>query len=142
MRVFETSREIAASPEEVFAAFRDAPRLARWWGPDGFTNTFNIFEFVPGGRWSNTMHSPNGGNPQNESVFEVIEPPCKIVIRHVSLPIYRLTVNIAPTEEGSTVSWAQAFDDDDVALRIEKIVRPANEQNLDRLAAEVLSHSV
>lgn len=133
MTTFNTSREIAATPDEIFAAFSDAVRLARWWGPNGFTNTFNIFEFKPGGRWSNTMHSPNGGSPLNESIFEVIQPPHKIVIRHLSLPLYRLTVEILPSKNGSTVSWSQEFDDAEVARRIEKVVGPANEQNLDRL---------
>jgi uncharacterized protein YndB with AHSA1/START domain len=138
MTTFETSREISASVENIFAAFSNAKRLAKWWGPDGFTNTFKVFEFKNGGRWSNTMHSTNGGSPQNESIFELIEPPNKIVIRHISLPLYRLTIELTPTENGTTVSWSQTFDDDDVARRVEKIVRPANEQNLDRLSAEVM----
>ena len=117
MTTFATSREFAATPDEIFAAFNNPDRLARWWGPDGFTNTFNVFEFKNGGRWSNTMHSPNGGSPLNESIFEVIQPPHKIVIRHLSLPRYRLTVEILPSKNGSTVSWSQEFDDAEVARR-------------------------
>ena len=142
MKTFNTCRHIPASPEEIFAAFSEPERLAVWWGPNGFTNTFQLFEFKNGGRWSNTMHSPNGGSPQNESIFELIEPPNKIVIRHLSLPLYRLTVELRPEGNGTTVSWSQRFDDADVAKRIEKIIIPANEQNLDRLTAEVLSHHV
>lgn len=138
MTTFNTSREITASVEDVFAAFSDPERLAIWWGPDGFTNAFNVFEFKNGGRWSNTMHSPNGGSPQNESIFELIESPRKIVIRHLSLPLYRLTIELTPSAAGTSVSWSQEFDDAEVASRIEKIIVPANEQNLDRLASEVL----
>lgn len=140
MTTFATSREFAATPDEIFAAFNNPDRLARWWGPDGFTNTFNVFEFKNGGRWSNTMHSPNGGSPLNESIFEVIQPPHKIVIRHLSLPLYRLTVEILHSKNGSTVSWSQEFDDAEVARRIEKVVGPANEQNLDRLCVEVVQY--
>jgi uncharacterized protein YndB with AHSA1/START domain len=136
MTRFETSREIAASSEEIFAAFRDAERLARWWGPAGFTNTFHTFEFEAGGRWVYTMHSPHGGNPDNESVFELVDPR-RLVIRHVSLPLYRLTIELIPTAAGTTVSWSQEFDDDAVAKRVEKIVVPANEQNLDKLMKEL-----
>lgn len=138
MTTFSTSREIPASVEEVFAAFSDPQRLARWWGPAGFTNTFNICEFKNGGRWSYVMHSPNGGSPKNESIFETIDPPGKIVIRHLSIPEYRLTVRLTPSASGTLVSWTQEFDDSDVARRIKKVVVPANEQNLDRLAAEIL----
>jgi uncharacterized protein YndB with AHSA1/START domain len=48
---FRSSREIPASPDEIFAAFTDPQRLARWWGPAGFTNTFHVCEFQRGGRW-------------------------------------------------------------------------------------------
>ena len=142
MTTFNTTREIPAAVDDIFTAFSDPERLALWWGPNGFTNTFNLFEFRNGGRWSNTMHSPNGGSPQNESIFELIETPNKIVIRHISLPRYRLTIELSPSEHGTVVSWSQEFDDSEVAKRIEKIVVPANEQNLDRLTAEVLSHQV
>ena len=136
MTTFNTSREIPAPLEEVFAAFTDPERLARWWGPAGFTNTFHIFEFETGGRWVYTMHSPNGGNPENESVFELVEPR-KIVIRHISQPKYRLTIDLLSSAAGTVVSWSQEFDDAEVARRIEKIVVPANEQNLDKLMAEL-----
>ena len=46
-------------------AFSDPVRLARWWGPAGFTNTFTICEFKPGGQWSFTMHGPDGTNYPN-----------------------------------------------------------------------------
>lgn len=48
MTTFNTSREIPATVEEVFAAFSHPERLSRWWGPAGFTNTFNAFEFKKG----------------------------------------------------------------------------------------------
>ena len=136
--MFTTSRNIPAPPSIVFAAFTNPERLARWWGPDGFTNTFHTFEFETGGRWIYTMHSPNGGNPENESAFELVEPPRKVVIRHTSQPLYRLTIELEPSDAGTVVSWSQMFDDAAVAERIAKIVVPANEQNLDRLTTEVL----
>ena len=74
MAPFQTSREIPASADQVFAAFTDPQRLARWWGPAGFFNTFKICEFRPGGRWSYVMHGPKGANFQNESVFAEVEP--------------------------------------------------------------------
>ena len=49
--VVRTGRLLPATPRAVFAAFEEPDRLARWWGPSGFTNTFECFEFRPGGRW-------------------------------------------------------------------------------------------
>jgi len=142
MTTFNTSREIPATPEQVFAAISDPQRLARWWGPAGFTNTFSVCEFKNGGRWSFVMHAPDGHNYPNESVFADIEPPHKVVIQHVVEPIFRLTIALAASATGTRVSWSQAFESAEVASHVEHIVVPANEQNLDRLAAEVLSHPV
>jgi uncharacterized protein YndB with AHSA1/START domain len=141
MTTFSTSREIAASPDEVFAAFSDPQRLARWWGPAGFTNTFAVCEFKTGGRWSFVMHGPNGGNYPNESLFAEVETARKVVVQHVSEPKYRLTITLTPSGPGTTVSWVQVFEKADVASRIKHIVVPANEENLDRLTAEVVRGS-
>jgi uncharacterized protein YndB with AHSA1/START domain len=141
MTTFRTSRHIPASPDEVFAAISDPQRLARWWGPAGFTNTFNVCEFEAGGRWEFVMHGPDGRSYPNESVFADVEAPGKVVVEHRSAPRFRLTITMTPSDGGTTVAWAQAFESDDVAKSVEEIVVPANEQNLDRLAAEALRQS-
>ena len=138
MTTFSTSREIPATVEQVFAAFSHPERLSRWWGPAGFTNTFSVCEFKKGGSWSFVMHGPDGRDYKNESVFAEIESPRKIVIQHVSGPKYCLTILLASSAVGTAVSWSQAFKSSEVARRIEHIVVPANEQNLDRLSVEVL----
>jgi uncharacterized protein YndB with AHSA1/START domain len=137
MTAFQTSREIAATADEVFAAFSHPERLARWWGPAGFSNTFAVCEFKAGGRWSFTMHGPDGSNHPNECVFAEIDAPKCIVINHVNQPMFRLTITLEPTATGTRVSWSQDFGDAELARKIEHIVVPSNEQNLDRLAAEV-----
>ena len=138
MTTFNTSREIPATIEQVFAAISHPERLARWWGPADFTNTFNICEFKKGGRWSLIMHGPDGRNYPNENIFAEIEPPRKVIVEHDSEPKYRLTITLTPSATGTVVSWSQAFESSEVARRIEHIVVPANEQNLDRLLAEVI----
>lgn len=138
MTAFNTSREIPATAEQVFAAFSHPERLARWWGPAGFTNTFNVCEFKDGGRWSYIMRGPDGRTYPNESVFAEIDSPKKIVIQHVSEPKYRLTIALASSAAGTVVAWSQAFENPKIASRIEHVVVPANEQNLDRLSVEVL----
>jgi uncharacterized protein YndB with AHSA1/START domain len=138
MTSFKTSHRIPATLEQVFAAFQP-DRLARWWGPDGFTNTFNVCEFKNGGQWSFIMHGPDGRNYPNENVFVEIEAPRKIVIEHASEPKFRLTITLEPSPEGTVVFWAQEFESPEVARQIEHIVVPANEQNLKRLSTEVLT---
>jgi len=137
MTTFSTSREIPATVDQVFAAISHPERLARWWGPAGFSNTFGVCEFRKGGRWSFVMHGPDGRDYPNESVFAEIDSPKKVVVQHVSEPKFRLTIALAPSAAGTVVSWAQAFESPEMAARIEHIVVPANEQNLERLSAEV-----
>ena len=137
MTTFNTSREIPAPIEQVFAAISDPERLARWWGPTGFTNTFRVCDFRKGGLWYLTMHGPDGKKYPNENVFEEIEAPTKVVVQHTSEPRYRLTIGLVVSGKGTVVSWSQAFEDPTVASRIARIVVPANEQNLERLSAEV-----
>ena len=138
MTTFRTSREIPATVEQVFSAISHPERLARWWGPAGFTNTFNVCEFKNGGRWSFIMHGPDGRKYPNENVFAEIQPPRKVVVQHASEPKYRLTIELVSSAVGIVVSWLQAFESSEVASRLEHIVVPANEQNPERLSAEVL----
>ena len=132
---FQSQRVLSHPPREVYDAFAQPDLLARWWGPAGFTNTFEIFEFKPGGRWKFVMHGPNGTHHPNESVFLELEAPSRLVIHHVSAPRFVLTVTLAPHEAGTTLTWTGVFEDPAVAARIRHIVEPANEQNLDRLQA-------
>lgn len=134
---FRTSRTLAHPPAAVFAAFADGASLARWWGPSGFRNTFQTFDFRSGGEWVFTMHGPDGRAYPNHSRFETVQPPTTVVIRHHSEPQYRLTVAIEAADAGARLTWEQRFDRPGVAAGIRHIVEPANEQNLDRLQAEL-----
>jgi uncharacterized protein YndB with AHSA1/START domain len=137
MKTFKTSRKIPVLPENIFAAFSNPERLAKWWGPAGFSNTFNQFEFQPGGKWSFVMHGPDGRNYPNESEFIEIVPNEKIVISHHSQPDFTLTILLTSSAKGCLVDWIQEFDSEEVAKNVAHIVIPANEQNLDRLTSEV-----
>lgn len=132
---FCSERVLPYAPDALFDAFARPELLAKWWGPDGFTNAFELFEFTSGGRWKYVMHGPNGATFQNESVFVEVQAPSRLVIQHVSKPRYLLTVAIAAHEAGTAITWTQTFEDAAVAARIRHIVEPANEQNLDRLEA-------
>ena len=138
MTTFNHSRDIAATPAQVFAAISTPERLARWWGPNGFTNTFSDFDFKSGGKWSLVMHGPDGANYPNDNVFGDIIPNQKVVVEHPMQPVFRLTIELAPSSTGTLVTWAQTFESDEVARQIEHIVVPANDENLQRLQAEVL----
>lgn len=137
--VISTERVFSAKAREVFAAFEQPDRLAEWWGPSGFTNTFERFEFQPGGRWVFVMHGPNGAHYPNESVFREIQPDSRIVIEHVVKPWYRLTVTVTARGDQTHLAWIQEFESPEVAARMRPLCESANEQNLDRLEALLAS---
>ncbi|WP_437774913.1 SRPBCC domain-containing protein [Sorangium sp. So ce1097] len=130
-----TERVLSASPRKVFAAFEQPDLLAKWWGPKGFTNTFEQFEFKPDGRWVFVMHGPNGASYHNESIFREIQSDTRIVIEHVVKPWYRLTVTLTDRGGQTHLAWVQEFESPEVAARMRPLSGTANEQVLDRLEA-------
>ena len=126
-----------ARPEEVFAAISDPARLARWWGPAGFSNTFETFEFRAGGRWLFTMHGPDGKNYPNESRFLEIVPNALVRIQHTNLPHFELSLALAPEGAGTRLTWVAVFEDAEFAEKLRSFLETANAQNLDRLAQVV-----
>ena len=131
------SKLIAAPPAEVFAAMSSPDRIARWWGPAGFSNTIHEFDFRPGGRWLLTMHGPDGEHYPNESRFLRIIPGQVFEIEHFSGHHFVLTLELHAKGDATEVKWQQTFDTVEHYQRIAEFVADANEQNLERLAAEV-----
>ena len=127
-------------PEQVFRAIAEPERIARWWGPAGFRNTIASFEFREGGEWKFTMHGPDGTDYPNHSRFETIEEPRTVVMRHLNAPHFRMFMSLAAEGGGTRLQWRQVFDDARVREALAPVCVPANEQNFDRLEAELASH--
>jgi len=137
MSTFRHFRELPATPESVFAAIQNPLRLARWWGPDGFTNTFHIFEFREGGSWQFTMQGPDGADYPNQSEFLEIVANSVVRLKHINLPHFELSISLEPCATGTLVSWVGVFENREFAENRRQFLEAANEQNLDRLALEV-----
>ena len=131
--ILQTQRVIAHAPAAIYAAFSDPARLANWWGPKDFRNTFQTFEFKTGGAWNYLMHGPDGNDYPNKCVFRELVAGRKLVIEHSSAPRFALSVLLEPVEGGTRLQWIQAFEDPKVAEAVRHIAEPGNEQNLDRL---------
>jgi len=68
-RVFDAPRAT------VFRAWTDADRLARWWGPKGFTNPVCEIDARVGGAIRIHMRSPDGSvYPMKGEVREIVHP--------------------------------------------------------------------
>ena len=137
-REFVHSRLIDAPVARVYKAFADPAHLARWWGPDGFTSTFEVFDLRPGGAWRLVMHGPDGTNYPNESIFREVVPCERVMLEHLSaVHHFFLTITFTPEGNRTRVGWRQVFDTAEHRERIATFVTEANEQNLSRLAGEV-----
>ncbi|MFN7957392.1 MAG: SRPBCC family protein [Holophagaceae bacterium] len=130
-----TTRTFAAPREAVFAAWTDPAQLAQWWGPAGFTNTFETFDLRPGGLWRFIMHGPDGTAFPNESVFTEIVAPERIVFDHVSGPRFQVTATFTELPGGTRLAFRMRFATVAECRAIQHLAAGANEQVFDRLAA-------
>jgi uncharacterized protein YndB with AHSA1/START domain len=129
-------REFEFSPQQIFKAWTNPELLARWWGPNGFTNTYHEFGLRPGGDWRYTMHGPNGVDYPNHMKLVEIMPSEKIILDHQGSPEFRLTATFDDLGGGRTrVTFDQQFAKVEVFAEASKYCIEANEQNLDRLGA-------
>jgi uncharacterized protein YndB with AHSA1/START domain len=85
-RIFDAPRGL------VFKAWTDPEHMARWWGPNGFTNPICDLDARVGGAWRIVMRSPAG-----------IEYPCGGVYREIVEPERLVFTNIATDNEGNPV---------------------------------------
>ncbi len=138
VRGIVSSRALPVTRDEVFQAFSDPARLAQWWGPQGFTNDFQQFDFRPRGAWKFTLRGPDGTVHAMDQQFVEIVRPERIVMRHIQ-PGHDFTLIMTYlAREGRTeLVWVMRFDDPAEGERVRAFVLPANEQNFDRLAAHL-----
>ncbi|TDF90098.1 SRPBCC family protein [Paenibacillus piri] len=129
-RVFDAPREL------IFEAWTKPDHLAQWWGPNGFKNTFHEFDLRPGGTWQFVMHGPNGVDYPNKSEFVEIGLE-RIVLRHISAPRFQLTAIFEDLGGKTRLTWRQLFETASEFNAVKKYAPEANEQNLDRLGAQL-----
>jgi uncharacterized protein YndB with AHSA1/START domain len=127
-----SSRVINFPQEQVFEAFRNLDVLARWWGPEGFSNTFHTFDFRPGGVWEFIMHGPNGADYPNKSTFVEITEPERVVFDHIMPPKFRMTISIEKSEQANQTRFGfhMLFESAGVCEQLKGLCVPVNEQNL------------
>ena len=90
-REMNIKRKLQAPVELVWEVWTKSEHIAKWWGPDGFTNSIHQMDVVPNGEWRLTMHGPDGKGYPNRSIFLEIVPLKKIVFQHFH-PNYLATI--------------------------------------------------
>lgn len=122
------TKDIEATPARVYAAIRDPLRVARWWGPDGFSSTVHRFEFHPGGIWILTLHGPDGKDYPNEYRLLRALPDRIVEIEHPSAEHHFVrTLELTRHGESTRVSWRQTFATVEQCQQVADFVALANE---------------
>jgi len=132
-REIVSSRVFAAPRGKVFAAWTDPALLARWWGPKGFTNTFQEFDLRPGGKWRFVMHGPDGSEYPQESVFVEVAKPDRMIFDHLGEHEYRAVITFTDESGKTKVIFRMIHRTAEECERVRPYVVEGNEQNFDRL---------
>jgi uncharacterized protein YndB with AHSA1/START domain len=133
-----TTRTFRAARHLVFKAWSDPVHLKAWWGPKGFTNTFNTFDFRVGGKWNFIMHGPDKGNYVNDVTFIAIREPELLVWDRQSKPFFQVEVLFESVSTMETkVIFKQKFKTVEECEKLRKYVPEKNEENMDRLQDEL-----
>lgn len=131
-RIFNSQREL------VYRAWSDPNHLKNWWGPAGFTNTFNEFDFRVGGKWSFIMHGPENGNYVNECEFIKIEESSLVAWKRYSKPLFQVVATFEELETNKTkLVFKMLFETPKECNKIKPFAAEKNEENFDRLEKEL-----
>lgn len=133
-----STRSVNYPIELVFTAWSNPNHLKNWWGPNGFTNTFNEHDFRVGGKWSFIMHGPDKGNYANECEFIKIEKPALIAWKRYSKPLFKVVAAFEEVSETTTkITFRMIFDTPEESNKLRPFVVDKNEENFDRLEVEL-----
>lgn len=133
-----SSRILEAPVRRVYQAFAQPQHLRNWWGPEGFTNTIHEFDLRPEGKWVLTMHGPEKGNYENESVFTDVQPEKLVAWKRLSQPLFNMEVHFKKIDEKNTeIAFRMIFKSVSECEKIKSFVVPKNEENFDRLEKEL-----
>ncbi len=99
--------ETVASPKEIWNAWNSSEKVAKWWGPAGFTSTVDELNVRTGGKMRITMHGPDGTDYPNIYVFDEVKEPSQLIYTNVGskefgLESFQSVVDIQEEAAGKT----------------------------------------
>lgn len=129
------TRTLNAPVALVWEVWSNPEHIAKWWGPNGFTNTIHIMDFKPGGTWEFVMHGPDGTDFPNKSIFREVIPLKKIVYEHDSYPGFIATITFEDQGDKTRITWHMLFESSEVFLQVVKTFKADEglKQNLEKL---------
>ena len=131
------TRTLNAPIDLVWEAWTNPEHIAKWWGPNGFTNTITTMDIRPGGEWNLVMHGPDGTDYKNKSIFKEVIPQKKLVYEHVSSPKFTATVKFEEQGETTLLTWHMLFETAEEFIQVVKTFKADEglKQNVEKLNA-------
>ena len=77
--VLELTCALDASPERIFRMLTEPEKLAKWWGPHGFSTPELDLDLRVGGGYRFSMQPPDGALFHLSGEFREIDPPSRLV---------------------------------------------------------------
>ena len=100
-------RMIHATPETLFAAWTEPGHLVHWWGPQGVSCPAAEVDLQAGGSYRIANRFPDGTLVWIAGVFEVVEPPHRLIytwrLESQSKTTERVTVRFEPHDASTEV---------------------------------------
>ncbi|BFT72282.1 SRPBCC family protein [Paenibacillus sp. P36] len=133
-RVFDAPREL------VFEAWTNEEQLSKWWGPRGFSSTFQKFEMRPGGTCEFIMHGPDGVNFPNTNEILVVDKPERIVLKHAVFPHFTATAVFEDLDGKTKLTYSSVYEETEATFdKVKVYAAPGAEQTMDRLGEHLAS---
>lgn len=133
-REITITRVYDAAPDLVFEAWTNDEHLSKWWGPRGFTSTFQEFDMKPGGTWQFIMHGPDGVDFPNTNVIVEVVKPERIVMKHTVFPHYLATATFEELDGKTKLTYRTVFEETAAVFdKVKTYAVPGAEQMMDRL---------
>lgn len=129
-----------ASAKNVWEAWVDPDKVAKWWGPRGFTITTHSKDVRTGETWDYIMHGPDGTDWPNVTKYLEVEKHHRMVYdhggSHTTPPLFRVTVEFTEMKGGRTkMEMTMALPTAEAAKETEKFIKKAGGNSTwDRLA--------
>lgn len=113
----------------VWDAWTDPEKVAKWWGPRGFTLTTHSKDLKIGGHWSYTMHGPDGTDYPNKTKYLEVDPYVRLVYDHGGSddrpPMFRVTVLFAEENGKTKMDMTMSLPTPEAAEETKKFIKKA-----------------
>lgn len=133
------NRILDAPVKTVWEAWVDPDKVAKWWGPRGFTITTHSKDVRTGGHWDYTMHGPDGVDYPNKTKYLEVEKYSRMVYDHGANDnqpaMFRVTVQFTEVNGKTRMEMTMALPTAEAAKETKKFIKKAGgDSTWDRLA--------